>query len=62
MYGDGGATGGFPRALLRVILIVFSFQRGLVGLGVAARDNLRGHHCRIGLFLRHPPHALHLTL
>ena len=33
-----------------------------VGFGVAASDNLRGHHCRICLFLRHPPHALHLAL
>ena len=35
---------------------------GIVGLGVAARDNLRGHHRRFGLLSRHPPHAVHLAL
>ena len=29
---------------------------------VAARDGLRSHHRRFGLLLRHPPHAVHLTL
>ena len=36
--------------------------RGTTGFRVASSDNLRGHHCGVGLFLRHPPHALHLAL
>ena len=35
---------------------------GTVEFGVAASDNLRSHHCRFGLLLRHPPHASHLAL
>ena len=32
---------------------------GIVGVGVAASDDLRSHHCRFGLLV---PHALHLAL
>ena len=39
MCGDGGATGFFPRALLRVVLTVFSFQRR-VGLWGSASQPL----------------------
>ena len=33
-----------------------------VVVSVAARDDLLSHHRRLGLLVRHPPHALHLAL
>ena len=51
-----GCHWGFPRALLRIILLVFSFQRR------AVRDDLRSHHRRLGFLVCHPPHALHMAL
>ena len=39
-----------------------STTRGIVGVGAAARDDLRSHRRRLGLLVRHPPHALHLAL
>ena len=33
-----------------------------MGVGVAARDDLRSHHRGFALLLRHPPHVVHLAL
>ena len=35
---------------------------GIVVVSVAAGHDLRSHHRRFGLLLRHPPHAVHLAL
>ena len=40
----------------------FSTASGIMGVGVAARDNVRSHRHRFGFLVRHPPHVVHLVL
>ena len=55
---------GFPTSAAQdhPLGLQLSTACGTLGVGVVARDDSRSHHRRVGLFLRHPPHALHLAL
>ena len=59
-----GCHWGFPTSAAQdhPLGLQLSTACGTVGVGVAARDDLRSHHRRFGLLLRRPPHAVHLAL
>ena len=58
-----GCHWNFP-SLLRVIILVFSFQRrvGLWGAASGAHPDVRCDHCWAGLFVRDPAHAVPLAM